>query len=115
MFADDDMFAEGGGEGGAGGVKRGPLVAAGLMDNYDDPEGYYNFQVGCLADMCLYLGLVGGAHPPGVCVYSHTSCPQLASMPAFFNPNHPYALACPIPTGSPTPYPPLPRPAPPPV
>jgi hypothetical protein len=47
MFADDDdMFAEGGGEGGVGGVKRGPLVAAGLMDNYDDPEGYYNFQVG---------------------------------------------------------------------
>jgi hypothetical protein len=43
MFADDDMFGEGGG---GGGVKRNPVVPAGLVDNYDDPEGYYNFQVG---------------------------------------------------------------------
>jgi hypothetical protein len=47
MFADDDdMFGEGGGGGGAAGVKRTLVVPAGLMDNYDDPEGYYNFQVG---------------------------------------------------------------------
>jgi hypothetical protein len=47
MFADDDdMFGEGAGGGGAAGVTRHPVVPAGLMDNYDDPEGYYNFQVG---------------------------------------------------------------------
>jgi len=55
MFADDDdMFAEGGGEGG-GGVQRNPVIPVGLMDNYDDPEGYYNFQVRII--ICLPKGM----------------------------------------------------------
>jgi hypothetical protein len=55
MFADvdDDMFSAA--ADGAGGGRKGPVVPAGLSDNYDDAEGYYNFQVR------LGLGLRGGS------------------------------------------------------
>ena len=60
MFADDDMFAEGGDGGGGGlGVQRNPVVPAGLMDNYDDPDGYYNFQV-CSKTVCMCACVVRG-------------------------------------------------------
>jgi hypothetical protein len=39
------MFAAEGAEGAGAALRRGPAVPAGLTDNYDDAEGYYNFQV----------------------------------------------------------------------
>ena len=39
---DDDMFGPGTTAPAAGA----PVVKKGLLDNYDDVEGYYNFQVG---------------------------------------------------------------------
>ena len=39
---DDDMF----GPGTAAPAGAAPVVKKGLLDNYDDVEGYYNFQVG---------------------------------------------------------------------
>ena len=42
MQVDDDMF----GTGPAAPAGAAPVVKKGLLDNYDDVEGYYNFQVG---------------------------------------------------------------------
>eukprot|EP00879_Flechtneria_rotunda_P014246 GHRR01014883.1.p1 GENE.GHRR01014883.1~~GHRR01014883.1.p1 ORF type:complete len:921 (+),score=358.42 GHRR01014883.1:205-2967(+) len=54
MFAaEDDMFAAAdstAAETAIAGPRRGPAVPAGLTDNYDDAEGYYNFQVGEVLD-----------------------------------------------------------------
>ena len=48
LQVDDKVFAGSPGRGGNGAV--GPATKRGLLDNYDDAEGYYNFQVDLAGD-----------------------------------------------------------------
>jgi hypothetical protein len=52
MFDDTveaDIFAAESPDAAAGAVPAAPAIAKGLVDSYDDAEGYYNFQVGVLS------------------------------------------------------------------
>lgn len=70
-----------------------PARGKGLLDNYDDAEGYYNFQVGYLAGSfslfrvwrCMTAGLMGEA---AAAAGMHSCCSPNAALPTAASPSH---------------------------